>query len=437
MPSNIDYGTINGLYNQYLGRNANQDEYTNWINGTYGATDLAGITSQIQGSGEAQAYSTSQNTPATPTPNPWSTQPVPTDQTSGQTTATPSPATPAPTSSAPSGDWIGAALTDAASTDDPNYWRGKIAQDPRAMAGDPSAIAYWVDRIKRGDGSKYVANGSLSKFVDTNSNAASASKPAPQGSYVASPYSPNVQVPAPFVGTPPPDLSNVLDTNAPALPTLTPFTPNPSSVFDASNPNEKNLNGLLSELQTRSGQSLAIDPNDPIIKNQVDIERANSDLSQRNYLSGVAEKAGSNANISAETRAAAEAGGRDVNQFQATLMGNELAARRKEIQDALTERGNLLTADQAARLQEELHNTTLAEDAWKSQQGNSLTLAQLQQGQFNTKNANALIVAQLKQQGWSTSEANRLAAALADRNLAQNAYQYDTSQNYLNSPLNG
>lgn len=52
----ISYDQINNLYNQYLGRPATQDEYNNWMSGAYGATDLGGITSQIQGSGEAQDY---------------------------------------------------------------------------------------------------------------------------------------------------------------------------------------------------------------------------------------------------------------------------------------------------------------------------------------------------------------------------------------------
>lgn len=67
----VDYNTVNGWYNQYLGRSASQDEYNNWINGTYGSTDPAGIQSQIQNSGEAQAYSSSrqqkqQSAPALP-----------------------------------------------------------------------------------------------------------------------------------------------------------------------------------------------------------------------------------------------------------------------------------------------------------------------------------------------------------------------------------
>jgi hypothetical protein len=47
---------IAGWYRQYLGRDASPDEIANWQNGTYGATDAAGIEGQIASSGEAQAH---------------------------------------------------------------------------------------------------------------------------------------------------------------------------------------------------------------------------------------------------------------------------------------------------------------------------------------------------------------------------------------------
>lgn len=53
----VSYDQINGWYNQYLGRNASQQEAANWNNGTYGSTDPNGIQQQISTSGEAQAYS--------------------------------------------------------------------------------------------------------------------------------------------------------------------------------------------------------------------------------------------------------------------------------------------------------------------------------------------------------------------------------------------
>lgn len=81
--------------------------------------------------------------------------------------------TPAVTPTAPamtpgSLDWILAELQKVNSTDDPNYWLRVIANDPKVKAGDQSAIAYWVDRIRRGDGSELVKNGTLTKFADGN-----------------------------------------------------------------------------------------------------------------------------------------------------------------------------------------------------------------------------------------------------------------------------
>jgi hypothetical protein len=51
----MSYDDINRLYQQYLGRDASQEEANNWMSGAYGATDPAGIEGQIASSGEAQA----------------------------------------------------------------------------------------------------------------------------------------------------------------------------------------------------------------------------------------------------------------------------------------------------------------------------------------------------------------------------------------------
>lgn len=58
---------------------------------------------------------------------------------------------------------IRAALKAAGSTDDINYWIGKITGDPNGMG---SAWAYWLDRINRGDGALAVRNGTMAKFND-------------------------------------------------------------------------------------------------------------------------------------------------------------------------------------------------------------------------------------------------------------------------------
>lgn len=138
-------------------------------------------------------------------------------------------------------------------------------------------------------------------------------------------------------------------------------------------------NDLFNLLMGRAQQSLNINPNDPIIRNQIDNYAAQQERGRRNYLQQVAEQAGPGANTSAEARASAEQVGQGTSAFSAQIGQNELNARRQEIQNALSGASGLLTTQQQLALQEEL--------------------AQLQ--------------------------------------LQQNAYQFDTNQQYLNSPLNG
>ncbi len=57
------------------------------------------------------------------------------------------------------GDWISQSLQAANSTDDPNYWRKVIAEDPKVAAGDQSAIDYWKMRIAQGDGAQATRSG--------------------------------------------------------------------------------------------------------------------------------------------------------------------------------------------------------------------------------------------------------------------------------------
>ena len=63
--------------------------------------------------------------------------------------------------------WIDETLRSVNSTDDPAYWRKVIAADPN---GNGSARDYWIDRIRRGDGSALVRSGQLQKFQDGGTN---------------------------------------------------------------------------------------------------------------------------------------------------------------------------------------------------------------------------------------------------------------------------
>ncbi len=132
----------------------------------------------------------------------WWNQNVPPD------TAPPPPSAPsqppqAATGGQPQGNglgWVTDALSGVQSTDDPSYWMSHIQNDPKAMAGDPSAIAYWQDRIQRGDGSALVKSGQLQKFNDSPSGGSQGSPLAAIGQYTpppVTPYSSYTPPPAP------------------------------------------------------------------------------------------------------------------------------------------------------------------------------------------------------------------------------------------------
>lgn len=117
---------------------------------------------------------------------------------------------------------------------------------------------------------------------------------------------------------------------------------------------------LYNTLLSRSNQSLSVGANDPTIRAQTDAYSAAQDRSSRDYLSNLAEKAGPYANLRGETRLASEQAGQNTAGFQAQLMGNELEARRTEIQNALMQMGGILSKDQSTALQAELANLDAA-----------------------------------------------------------------------------
>ncbi len=160
------------------------------------------------------------------------------------------------------------------------------------------------------------------------------------------------------------------------------------SVFSDSNPMTGQSNDLFNNLMARANQSLDIKPNDAIIQPQVNAFNAQQQQAARNAEAQMAESAGPNANTGAETRSAQEKIGQNTSAFQATLMGQEVTARRQEIQNALSGAEGLLTAEQQMRLQEEDQQLSRAQN----------------QHQF-------------------------------DENLGQQAYQFDVNDQFRNSPL--
>ena len=112
--------------------------------------------------------------------------------------------------------------------------------------------------------------------------------------------------------------------------------------------------GLYGQLGARGQQGLNVNPNDPLIKGQVDAFNAAQQRSGRDYLSNAAESQGPLANLRGEQRMAQEKIGQNTGTFQAELMQRELGARRDEIAQALSQQGQMLGGDQQRNLQMQL-----------------------------------------------------------------------------------
>ncbi len=111
---------------------------------------------------------------------------------------------------------------------------------------------------------------------------------------------------------------------------------------------------LYQQLLARSKQGLNVSASDPALKGQIDANNAQTDRASRNYLADLAEKAGPLANLQGEQRLTAEQGGQSEGAFASGLVGNEIAARRTEIQNALTQMGAQLSDQQKNALTAQL-----------------------------------------------------------------------------------
>lgn len=118
--------------------------------------------------------------------------------------------------------------------------------------------------------------------------------------------------------------------------------------------NKARGDALYSTLNERATQGLAVDKNNPAIRQQADAYAANTDRARRNYISDVAEASGPLANIRGEERMAAERYGNLTGTFEAELIGRELQAKRDEIAEALRMQGAMLSGDQQRALAQQL-----------------------------------------------------------------------------------
>lgn len=116
------------------------------------------------------------------------------------------------------------------------------------------------------------------------------------------------------------------------------------------------VNDLYNTLLGRSQQSLTPNAHDPIIAAQTNAYGAQQQRGVRDYLAAEAEQQGPNANLGAERRLANEHAAQATGSLQASVMQNELNARRSEIQNALTQMGSMLSDQQKLALSQELGN---------------------------------------------------------------------------------
>lgn len=305
------------------------------------------------------------------------TQVQPFSTTEGPTTPATSTAPVAPANQAPAASggawgaagsptgWLNQELQNVQSTDDPGYWAQQAAKDPKFMAGDPGAMAWWKDAIQRGDGSALVKNGTLT--TRGGGGAAPGASQAGNGWFASGGAAP----------------SSYTGGGSPA-----PVAAGRGPQWDA----------FYNQLLGRSTQSLAVNPNDPIIKANTDAFNAAEQRQQTRNMSALAERAGPNTNLAAETRASGEQVGQDTAAFQAKQMGDEVAARRQEISQALTLQAGQLSTEEMSRLkQEDQALAARQQDLQNSQFGAQYGLASQNQGWMQA----------FQDRGWGADQAQR------------------------------
>jgi hypothetical protein len=116
-------------------------------------------------------------------------------------------------------------------------------------------------------------------------------------------------------------------------------------------------NTYLQQIQ----KGTAVDTNDPNFRQQADTYAAAQERARRNAIDDTTQSAfaggagayGGGAQALAQ-RAATEGAARNVGQFEASLVGQELQNRRDEIKNALSSLGGMISNDQQLALQREL-----------------------------------------------------------------------------------
>ncbi len=129
--------------------------------------------------------------------------------------------------------------------------------------------------------------------------------------------------------------------------------------------NRQRGDALYANLNERANQGLAVDRFNPQIRAQADVFSAQQDRAARNANADAAEAGNQYTNLAGTQRMNAERAGQASGAFEASLMGQEINAKRQEIAQALSGQAGLLTADQQNQLQRQM---ALLDSAYKQQQ---------------------------------------------------------------------
>lgn len=281
--------------------------------------------------------------------------------------------------------------------------------------------------------------------------------PPPPDSGVAIPWGSSPEAPPPLPAFAPTPYTPATPYSPPALRGA------PSAAKDWTGTTPGQGTDLYNKLLARATQSLAIDPNDPIIRNQSDAFNAQQARARTKYLQETAERGGANSNMGAEQRASAEQAGQAGADFEARLMGQELSARREEIQAALEGARGLLTDQQHLQLQQELARIAQEESRYQFDTGEGARRYEFDTGEgsrryeFNTgvgqkekdraQQESEFVRALLERRGeFGQTLGNtryQFDTGLGQqesefaRSLGQRGYEFDANDRFRNSPLGG
>jgi hypothetical protein len=177
---------------------------------------------------------------------------------------------------------------------------------------------------------------------------------APPGAAYAPP-TPPAPWQTPELGAPPAPAGTPIEQQAQNSQT---YSQTPGSAPTDATTNQGTQDVLRNTYLERATQPRTVGRDDPAVQAQVNAFAGQQERGRRQYLSEAAERAsarglGDSGALDAERRFAAERAGEATGSFEAQLVGQEIKARRAEIDDALQNLKGMLSADQAAALQKE------------------------------------------------------------------------------------